>query len=301
MKLITKEKIDNAIGFIYYLIQLIHYENNCPLVPNQDMVKLLNNIQPEQKMNEEYVRNYFSTLLQQTQNSIISLNFFNILRQEVICSNCPTKYYYFYKYMIKFYISDYIKFRNEYNPQKTTFGLTLDECFECYTGGFSYKCEACGNTKANVYSSFYAFPKVLLIGLIRKKHHYYCDVDFTNNLNVNNYCIQGINNNISTNYTLKACISLNSKGQCLSYINTNNLWVKYYGNQVSPLTDINTELKTFEPQILIYQINESNLNIINNPVSQMSQMQMNENFNMIGMNMNMNIMRLSQLINFNFQ
>ena len=71
--------------------------------------------------------------------------------------------------MIKFYISDYIQFRNEYNPQKSTFGLTLDECFECYTGGFSNKCEMCGNTKANVYSSFYAFPKVLLIGLIRKK------------------------------------------------------------------------------------------------------------------------------------
>ena len=33
VKMIHKEKIENSIEFLYYLIQLIHYENNCPCWP----------------------------------------------------------------------------------------------------------------------------------------------------------------------------------------------------------------------------------------------------------------------------
>jgi len=53
-----------------------------------------------------------------------------------------------------------------------------------------------------LYNSFYMFPKVLVIALIRTKHNYFCDLDFTNNLNVNAYYIKGIYNNM--NYSLKA-------------------------------------------------------------------------------------------------
>ena len=284
VKMIHKEKIENSIEFLYYLIQLIHYENNCPPNPNQNM-NSINNLPIIQKMDDEFVRNFFFTLLKQTHNSIISQNFYNIIRQEIICSNCPTKYSYYFKYMIKFNVSDYIKYRNEFNPGKSSFRLTLDDCFTCYTGGYPYKCEACGNTKANTYNSFCIFPKVLLIALIRTKHNYCCDVDFTNNLNVNAYYIKGINNNM--NYTLKACISLNVQGNYFSYININNIWYKYFGKQFSPLSYNNNDIKMFEPQILIYESQEKMFNSINNNIPQM---QMSGNFNMSGIYTNMNFM-----------
>ena len=294
VKMIQKNKIENAIEFLYYLIQLIHFENNCPSNPSQNM-NSLSKLTILQKINDDYVRNFFITLYKQTQNSIISENFHSIIRQEITCSNCSTIYSYYFKYMIKFNITDYIKYRNECFPEKSNFSLTLDECFECYTGGYPYKCETCGNTKANSYNSFYIFPKVLLLALIRTKHNYFCDLDFTNNLNVNPYYVKGIYNNM--NYTLKACVSLNSQGQFISFINSNNIWLRHFGNQTSPLKDINTELKTFEPQLLIYELQENNFNSNNN---NMFQMQMGANINMMGMNMNMNFMQ-NMNFGYNFQ
>lgn len=294
VKILQKNKVENAIEFLYHLIQIIHYENNSPSNPNQNW-NSLNNLTTLQKINDDYVRNFFLTLYKQTQNSIISENFHSIIRQEIVCKNCSTIYSYYFKYMIKFLINDYIKYRNECRPEKSNFVLTLDECFECYTGGYPHKCETCGNTNANSYNSFYMFPKVLVIALIRTKHNYFCDLDFTNNLNVNAYYIKGIYNNM--NYSLKACVSLNPQGQYLCFINTNNIWLKHFGKQVFPLNDINTELKTFEPQLLIYELNEYNNNNFNN---NMFQMQMGANINMMGMNMNMNFMQNMNFGN-NFQ
>jgi hypothetical protein len=118
VKMLQKNKIENAIEFLYYLIQLIHYENNCPPNPSQNM-NSLSKLTILQKINDDYVRNFFLTLYKQTQNSIISENFHCIIRQEITCSNCSTIYSYYFKYMIKFNITDYIKYRNEFFPEKS--------------------------------------------------------------------------------------------------------------------------------------------------------------------------------------
>ena len=241
----------DPIDFLYNLIKLIHLENNFPPNPNQNMYTY-ENLTIAQKVNDDYVRNLFSSLLIQTHNSIISQNFFTILKTEIRCNFCSIIYSYQYKFMIKFPISDYINFRNYSNPQKSMYKLNLEECFDCYTGGKPYKCDICGNHSAKSYISIYSLPKVLIIALIRKTHNYRGDLDFTNNLNLNGYCVQG--NYKPTPYTLKACVSLNNQGQTFTDIKTNNnFWFRYEGNQISSLNNVNNELKTFEPQLLIYE------------------------------------------------
>ena len=154
--------------------------------------------------------------------------------------------------MLKFEISDYINYRNCFNPQKSMYKINLEECFDCYTGGTPYKCDICRSHTAKIYTSIYSLPKVLIIALIRKTHNYCGDLDFTNNLNLNGYCVQG--NYKQNPYTLKACVSLNQQGQTFTDIKTNNnIWFRYYGNQIFPLNNVNDELKTFEPQLLIYE------------------------------------------------
>ena len=241
----------NSINFLYYLIRLIHDENNFPPNPNQNM-NTFDHLTIAQRVNDDYVRNLYSSLLSQTHNSIISQNFLTILKKEIRCNFCSITYNYEYKYMIKFKINEYIKFRNFSNPQRSMHALNLEECFDCFTGGFSCICNICQKNTAKSYTSIYSLPKVLIIALIRQTHTFCGDLDFTNNLNLNGYCVQG---NFKQNpYYLKACVSLNQQGQTLSFIKTNNnIWFKYYGNQISPLNNINFELKTFEPQLLIYE------------------------------------------------
>ena len=240
----------NPIDFLHYLIKLIHGENNFPSNPNQNM-NSFENLSLAQKVNDNYVRNLFYSLLSQTHNSIISQNFFTILRTEIRCSNCSIQYSYKYKFMIKFQINEYFKYRNCCNIQKSMYSLNLEECFDCYTGGCPYKCGIC-NCNAQSYTSIFSLPNVLIIALLRDQHSYCCDLDFTNNLNLNGYCAQG---NFKKNfYSLRACVSLNKQGQTFTDIKTNNnFWFRYYGNQIFPLYNVNNELKTFEPQLLIYE------------------------------------------------
>ena len=240
----------NSIDFLFYLIQIIHGENNFASNPNQNM-NSCKNLTIAQKVNDNYVRNLYFSLLSQTHNSIISQYFLTIFRTEIRCNNCSIQYSYEYKYMIKFKINEYFKFRNCCNIQKSMYKLNLEECFDCYTGGRPCKCEIC-NFDAQGYKSIFSLPKVLIIALIRDKHSYCGDVDFTNNLNLNGYCVQGSYN--QNFYSLRACISLNNQGQTFTDIKTNNnIWFRYYGNQIFQLYNINNDLKTFEPQLLIYE------------------------------------------------
>ena len=248
----TNLTVNNPIEFFYYLFQIIHKENNYPMNPNQNM-NSLKNLTLAQKVNDNFMRNFFLSLLSQTHNSIISQNFFTILKKEVRCNFCSIKYSYEYKYMIKFKINEYLNYRNACKPERANYKLTLDECFECYTGGYPCKCDTCTySMNAQVFTSIYSLPNVLIIALIRNSHKYFGDLDFRNNLSLNGFCVQGMYKN--NNYYLKACVSLNNKGESFTDIQTsNNIWYRYYGNQVSRLNNVNYDLKAFEPQLLIYE------------------------------------------------
>ena len=284
VKTFTQNKIEDAANFLYYFIIILHIENNLPKDPNQNL-NSLNNLSLAQRINENFMRNFFYSLYQQTQNSIFSENFFNIIKFEYKCNNCSIKYFYEFKYMIKFFITDYIIHRNQANPMRTNFILNLTECFDCYIGGIPYICDICGCNNAKKYTSIYSLARVLIIGLFRRKHTYRGDLDFTNNLNLYGYCVQ--NNSQNVNFTLKAVISMNNQGQTFSDIKINNCWFRYYLNKIDRLNDmnINNEIKTFEPQVLIYESCQNNcpmpMNIPNyNRVNPIMMGQMNPQFNM---------------------
>ena len=286
VKSLTPNKIEDAVNFLYYLIQILHHENNLPKDPNQNL-NSLNHLTLAQRLNEDFMRNIFYNLYQQTQNSIFSENFFNIIKSESRCNNCSIKYFYEYKYMIKFYINDYINHRNQAYPMRSNVVLNLTDCFDCYTGGVPYTCDVCGNHSAKNYTSIYSFAKILIIGLYRTNHSYRGDLDFTNNLNLYGYCSQ--NNSPNVYFTLKAVISMNNQGQTFSDIKLNNGWFRYYLNQIRRLNDniINTELKSFEPQVLIYeacsncpmQMSYQNFNRVNPNMMMGNMGQMNPQFN----------------------
>ena len=72
--------------FFYYLLDFLHTENNSPLNPNYDFNQFTNqNI--NNKINNTYMYNVFCTFFKQTQNSIISNFFSNIMKHEITCCN----------------------------------------------------------------------------------------------------------------------------------------------------------------------------------------------------------------------
>lgn len=253
---IYKNKYGNNIPkdpyhFLFYLMDIVHSENNYPNNPNYDL-SILQTQNLQTKRNKSHMQNIFSQFLNQTQNSIISSNFYSILGNMIKCSNCPEVYYNTFKYIIKFKIDDYKNFRNQFYPNKMNTSLTLEECFDCYTGGYSFQCQDCGNFQAKSFVSFFSTNKILIIALVRANHVFCCDVDFKNKLNINDYFEQG--KMIDKNYFLKGCVSLNNQGKYFADVCINNYWYRFYENNFYMLENVNQEIHKFEPQLLFYEM-----------------------------------------------
>jgi hypothetical protein len=169
---------------------------------------------------------------------------------------------------------------------KTMQNLTFEECFTCYTGGIPKNCTNCKQPNSKFFSSIAGNAKILIIALIRKNHVFKCDLDFTNELNIHLYCNQRNNNNKI--YNLKACISMCKPGEYFSDILINNYWYRYYKNQMKMLGEVQKEIHSFEPQLLIYELKENNIlntqsfNTPNNFCNNINQVIMNNRFNNIG-------------------
>ena len=237
--------------FLFYLFDIIHSEDNSPLNPNYDAT-ILNSQSLVTQRNKFSMRNLFTKFLEQSQNSIISNNFYNIFGQEIKCNNCPSLFYDSFKYIIKFKLDDYKKYRDEAYPNKKNENLNLDECFECFTGGNNSQCNNCGNLQRKTFISFVRSAKILVIALIRMNHIYKCDLDFKNKYNINAFLEYGIAN--YKNYFLKACISLNNQGKYFSDIFINGFWFRFYENNLSMLNNVNVEIHQYEPQLLFYEL-----------------------------------------------
>ena len=268
--------------FLFYLIELIHAENNNPPNPNFNL-NILEKRKLEELKNDDFMFNLFCSFYQATQNSIISNYFHNIIKNEIECETCKRLYFYSFQYIIKFDLDQYKTFRNQAFIEKTLQKLTFDECFSCLTGGIVKNCSNCNKPNAKSFISITGNPKILILALIRKNHTYKCDLDFTNKLNIFPYCNSKNKNN--TTYYLKACISLWNPGEYFSDISINNCWYRYYKNQMKMLGDVTTEIHTYEPQLLIYELEENMKNIFNMPnnfCNNINQVINNNRFNNIG-------------------
>ena len=251
----NKQIQQDPYHFFFYFLDLLHLENNFPINPNYDINVYINqNI--FNKRNNNYMYNLFNSFFQQTQNSIISQCFSNIMKNEIKCQNCPSVYYYTFKNILKFDIHEFRKFRDQAYPQKTCMNLNMDECFKCFIGGYDKKCQTCGNLKATIFSNICTSAKVLIITFKRNVHSYHCDIDFNRKLDITKYCAQEKNNGINSNtsYELKACISLNNNQQYFADININNVWYRFFNDEVNLLGNVKNDIHFFEPQLLIYEL-----------------------------------------------
>ena len=263
--------------FLHYSLEFLHIENNRPLNPNFSLPFLFNQNLLNQQ-NDDYMYFLFLGFFQQTQNSFISQYFLNIEKYTYKCINCGSYYNYGMKKIFRFNL-DYIRFyRDLCYPLRKGTRLRLDECFLCYCGGNNTKCKNCGN-QINVYkyTKLCCSARVLMIYLERNIHCFYGDVEILSQFNIGNYFSKSrtLGLNYNSNYSLKACISYCNTGKYFAdcYINNNNMlmgsWYRFMDNQVKYINNPNLEINKYEPQLLIYELDDSSyqktiLNNINN-------------------------------------
>ena len=265
-KVITKD----AYHFLHYLLELLHLENNCPINPNFN-IHLYENQIFQNKNNDNMIYNLFCNYYQQTTNSIISQYFYNIEKYQFYCQFCQTIYYYSYKKIFRFEIEKYRIYRDQACPMRNRYNISLNECFLCYQGGNQCQCISCGNPNATDMRKIFTSTQVIIIDLKRNNHTYKCDVDFDLNIDLlaGNYIIPHRKESMcKTKYKLKAVVSLfyNNMPRYFADININNNWYRYLdlknNNGVKKLQNI-FELKEYEPQLLIYELENTQQSFMN--------------------------------------
>ena len=248
----------NPYYFLSFLLDFLHKENNIQRNPYYNINKL-RNINRQMKRNKSLMYNLIYNYMYETQNSLISNYFYLIFRNQLTCENCPPEFSYIFKSIIKFDIDEYKVYKNSYYPYNINTNLTLDQCFDCYTGGKPRQCEICGNLNAKSYTSIMSSSKILIIALLRNNHVYNCDISFPIKLDIKGF--YAVNQKMNNIYNLKACVSLNYQGQYLSDIYLNNRWFRFLGNQ-NPISINANDIYNYEPQILFYELAE-NINAFN--------------------------------------
>ena len=267
-----KEITKDPYHFLFYFLELIHYENNAPKNINYN-INLYKNQSIENMRNDQIMLMKYCDYFSQTQNSFISDNFFNTEKYLYQCNLCPQTYYYWYKKIFLFNIDESRKYRDAKEPFKANQNITLDDCFLYYQIGNSSMCPFCGSFNTFDYRKIFTSTKVIIIAIKRNNHTFKGDLFFTFNFSISKYVIQNENNNM--NYTLKACISayfFNNNIKYFSDIYINNNWYRFLDNSIKQINM--NELYNYEPQILIYELNNNQSQFINpfyNKVNQMNQ------------------------------
>ena len=289
--------------FLFYLLELIHYENNIPLDIFYN-IQFLYSQNLQMQGNDDYMYIIFYDFFRRTQNSLISNYYFNIEKYRTCCQKCGTLYFYGIKKILRFNIDMFRIYRDQAYPFKSGKNLTLDDCFRCYIGGNSASCQNCRNISIKT-TKLCCTTKVLIIYLERKNHKFYCDVDFEPSLNIINYFSIKRSNNITYNpiYNLKACISYDqnlSKYFSDCYVAKNNFsgWYRFIDDKVRKLDNPYFEVHKYEPQLLIYELDQQNFN--NRSISFNPFLKNNAYIlNIINMFNNMNIPNFNIMSNFN--
>jgi hypothetical protein len=256
---------------LHYLLELLHLENNCAINPNFN-IQLYENQIYQNKNNDNMVYNLFCNYYKQTTNSTISQYFYNIEKYQINCQICrQTIYFYSYKKIFRFEIDKYRMFRDEACPNRKGYNLSLNECFLCYQGGKQCQCTICGNPYATDMRKIFTSTQVIIIDLNRNNHTFKCDVDFDLYIDLleGNYIIPHSQESMfNTKYKLKAVVSLyyNGMPKYFADICINNNWYRYMDlknkNGVKRLQNI-CELREHEPQLLIYELENTQKNFLN--------------------------------------
>ena len=265
-----KEVKNDPYRFLHYFLEIEHYENNIMLNPNFNM-NLINNPSIENMRNDQYMYYIFGLYFQQVQNSFISQSFYNVEKCTFRCVNCLPLFHYSHRKIFVFEVEKYKAFRDEAFPNQIGCNLELDDCIKCYIGDTSDTCGICQNPNGTSNKTIISTSKVLIIYFKRNQHIFKGDINIKNKLML-----------LNKNYTLKACISYCNMPKYFCDVCIKGVWYRYMDNEVKMLGNVFAEIHDFEPQILIYELENLNnnnqfyLNPFNNNINQMM---MNNKFN----------------------
>ena len=256
--------LSDPYHFLDYCLEFLHLENNMPLNPYYNIQNFYN--QPIQKQKDDnYMYCLFLGFFQQTQNSCITKYFLNVEKYVYDCHNCGRTFSYGLNKIIMINVDAVRFYRDLTFPAKAGSKICFDDCFKCYCGANTYPCRFCGNSNGFRSIRICCSAKILMIYLDRNSHSFKNDIEISNFINISNYYSQtrSIGLNYNPYYSLKACISYCNTGKYFAdcYIKSNNSfangWYRFMDNKVKYLSNPLSEINEYEPQLLIYELNDS--------------------------------------------
>ena len=251
-----KEISKDPYHFIQCLLQILHSENNIMPNPNFNL-----NVYNQSLINfarfDNQVFQLFNNYLNQTCNSFISNNFYNIQKFLVNCNNCGTIMYSYDVFpIITFNYENLILLRNQYYPLKTMKKLSLTDCFEVSQFPKNIQCQFCGAFYGNESKKMFQASNVLIISIKRYNHNYNYrnDVKFYLELDISNFIVN--QNSENKKFKLKAVVSCYNINQYLADVYINGCFYRIVdwkqGLDVKPI-NVN-QLMEYEPVLLFYEI-----------------------------------------------
>ena len=255
-KIITKD----PYHFLFYFLEILHYENNMPKNPNFNMnsynQSLAYNIH-----SDENTFKLFANYMDQTQNSFVTNYFNGIQKYMITCPNCQIMYNYGLKKIFRFKLDEILILRNQSNPLKMGSPLSLNECFQYSFNRKQCQCQLCGNLFTNEYQNIYQASNVLIISFNRMMNQgdYGCDVRFYNPyFDISNFIINP--NSENKKYILKAVISCYGFNQYFTDVLINGFFYRIMdvksGLDVKMIN--NNQLFKYKPMLLIYEVDYQN-------------------------------------------
>ena len=273
---------EDPFHFLYFFLHFLHQETN---------IKNGNNIYSppfEIMKDDNKIYNHFINYKEVAQDSMISNYFYNILRYTFTCSFCGVYIYYYFQSIYRMKLDKIRYFRDNAFPNKKGTNLEITELFQAYTGASEAKCKHCGNNKCPQYTKICSQYKIIIIYLERKNHFFKNDVNIVfDNLNLDKFITTTRRDkNLSTQYELKAVVSLANFGNNGKYIayckmpkgKLKNTWIRYVDSYYSIVQQ--NDITIYEPQLLIYERVELNNNNNNNIIN-MDKMHDDDNINNI--------------------
>ena len=251
-----KEISKDPYHFVHCLLQILHSENNIMPNPNFNL-----NLYNQSLINcapfDNQVLQLFNNYLNQTCNSFISNNFYNIKKFLVNCNNCPVVMYSYDVFpIITFNYENLILKRNQFYPLKTMKKLSLTDCFEISQYPKNIQCRFCGTFYGKESKSLFAASNVLIISIKRYNHNYNFrnDVKFYLDLDISNFIVN--KNSENKKFKLKAVVSCYNYNQYLADVYINGCFYRIVdwkqGLDVKPI-NVN-KLMEYEPVLLFYEI-----------------------------------------------
>jgi len=275
--------------FLFYFLEILHYENNIPKNPNFDMAfynqMIINNLRMDNQMTQ-----LFSDYLEQTQNSFISQNFYNIQKFIIACPNCQFMYSYAHKKIIRFDLDYILALRNQNNPLKKGTVVSLCDCFIYSQMNKKSQCNLCANIFSNEKQALFESSNVLICAFNRKLHPYKYrgDLKFYLDFDISQYILKKGSDN--KKYKLKAVISCYDYNKYLVnvFINGNYYRIVDWKNNNDVKLITTNQLMEYEPILLIYEIDYQG-RLYQQFLKLMTIAQMAKYAQMMAMNMNLSM------------